>query len=65
MWKSFILNNNQILKTKLEKNGFITITSKDLTNEDLTSEKYSFDNHPTEAAWDLLTPLLVEKLNIK
>ena len=56
---------NKILASKLEENGFITITSKELTKEDLSNEKYCFDNHPTEEAWDLLTPLIVEKLELK
>ncbi len=56
-----------ILRQKLENNGFKVISTKELTNEDLQTEKYrNFDNqHPREAAWDLLTPLLVKKLELK
>ena len=57
--------NYDLLKSKLEKENFIIIDNKDLTQEDLTTEKYMFaDYHPKEAAWDLLTPKLIEKLGI-
>ncbi len=52
-------------KSDLEKEGFTIIDTKDLTNENLKSEKYMQPSiHPTEAAWDLLTPLIAERLNI-
>ncbi len=57
--------NYDLLKNKLEKEDFIIIDNKDLTKEDLTTEKYMFaDYHPKEAAWDLLTPKIIEKLGI-
>lgn len=54
------------LTQKLEKEGFIVISTKDLTNEDLRTEKWQMqDNyHPTEAAWDMLTPKIIERLNL-
>ncbi len=56
--------NEDKLREKLETNGFHVISTKELTNEDLNDEKYRFqdNHHPTEAAWDLLTPLIAEKL---
>ncbi|MBQ2644256.1 hypothetical protein IJG14_01620, partial [bacterium] len=46
------------LISKLLNNGFIVVKTDDLTKEDLYSKKYRLiDNHPNEAAWDLLTPL--------
>ncbi len=56
-------SDNKVFKTNLEKNGFIIIDSSDLTNENLKDSKYMMPNeHPTEAAWDLITPKLIEKL---
>ncbi len=52
-------------KQKLEDNGFMVVNYYDLTNEDLTSPKYMKSNfHPNEAAWDLLVPALIKKLNL-
>ena len=58
---------SDLLKEKLEKNGFIVVNVPSLTDEDLGSTRYMMqDNwHPTEAAWDLLTPLIVEDLGKK
>ena len=55
-----------LLTKKLEDKGFIVISTKELTNEDLTQPKYLMkdNNHPKEAAWDLLTPLIAEKIKI-
>ncbi|MBQ2645036.1 hypothetical protein IJG14_05650 [bacterium] len=49
---------------KLRQNGFYTITADNLTKEDLNNAKYKIQNdwHPNEAAWDLLTPLFIEKM---
>ena len=57
--------SNQLLREKLEKNGFITISTNELTSENLKNEKYIWNNLPTEEAWNLLTPLIAEKLNLK
>ena len=57
--------NSTKFKTSLNKAGYIVIDTSDLTNEKLNSEKYLQPNiHPTEAAWDLLTPLIAEKLKL-
>ena len=42
------------------------ISTKELTNEDLSLQKYMLKDmcHPSEAAWDLLTPLIAKKLNL-
>ena len=53
---------SDLLKEKLLKNQFYVIDIKDLTNENLYDDKYlAVDKiHPSEAAWDLLTPLIAE-----
>lgn len=59
------INYEKELKEKLEKNGIIVISTKDLTNENLRNIKYTLskkDLHPNENAWDLITPLLAEKI---
>lgn len=55
-----------LLKEKLEKNGFIVTSTNELTDEDLANEKYLMqdNHHPTEAAWDLLTPKIIKKLKL-
>lgn len=56
---------NNYLKLYLKNLGFIIINKSDLTDEDLNSSKYLLKNHhPNENAWNLLTPLIIEKLNI-
>lgn len=49
---------------KLKKENFEVITTQDLTEENLeNTENYMQENwHPTEAAWDLLTPLFIKKM---
>lgn len=49
---------------KLKKEGIIFISTKELTNEDLKSEKYTHEDryHPTPKAWELLVPELVKKI---
>lgn len=56
---------NKMLSAKLEENGFITISAKDLTTKNLRNDKYSWNNMPTGEAWNLLTPLIAEKLELK
>ncbi len=55
---------SDMLKEKLLKNGFRVIETKDLTNENLNDDKYlAVDKvHPSEAAWDLLTPLIAKEI---
>ncbi|MBQ2644254.1 hypothetical protein IJG14_01610 [bacterium] len=51
-----------ILMKKLRNNNFYAISSKDLTPENLFNSTFIDHEHPNEAAWDLLTPLFVEKM---
>lgn len=55
-----------LLRQKLESHGFKVIDKNELTNEEIYADKYysQVTNHPTEAAWDLLTPKIVEKLGL-
>ncbi len=66
LYDTWEIQHEALLKKKLTDKGFIVISTKDLTNEDLNSPKYMMqDNlHPTEAAWDLLTPKLIKALNL-
>ena len=56
-----------LLKKKLEQNGFVTTDTDILTKENLDLPKYQFAQnlHPTEEAWELLTPLIVSDLHKK
>lgn len=57
--------NDSILKKSLEDEGFIVIKISDITKENLYSSEYqSTDYHPTEKAWDLLTPIIIDKLRL-
>lgn len=58
---------SDIMRKKLEDNGFIVISTKDLTDVNLKIPKYTMqdNNHPTEEAWNLLTPLIIKKLGLK
>ncbi len=58
---------SDILRKKLEDNGFLVVSTRDLTKEDLTKPEYKWDDncHPSEKAWDLLTPLIIKKLKLK
>ncbi len=64
LYDAFEIPYKNLLTKKLEDKGFIVISIKKLTNEDLTQPKYlkQDDGHPTEAAWNLLTPLISEKI---
>lgn len=61
-----IPNKEDLTKMLIEENIKV-ISTKDLTDEELSSDKYILSDkcHPNEAAWDLLTPLIVEKLQLK
>ncbi len=54
------------LRKKLTEKGFIVASTIDMTKENLQLSEYRMpDNyHPTEAAWDLLTPLIIEQFNL-
>ena len=55
----------KLLEKKFINNGFNFYSTTDLVNEDLNLPEYmSKDLHPTEAAWDLLTPLIAENIKI-
>ena len=53
-----------LLIKKLKDNNFNIIETTKLTNENLWSKKYfsKKTNHPSEAMWDLLTPLIAQKI---
>ena len=60
-----VLKYEDLLIKKLKEHGFIVVTTGDLTDIDLSTEEYRQDNdHPTAKAWQLLTPLFIEKLNL-
>lgn len=60
------LNETRYLKQKLKKSNFIVIDTRRITKENLFKDEYKIqDNHPSGKAWDLLTPLIVEKLENK
>ena len=54
------------LKPKLKDNGFLVYSLKDLTNKNLLSQKYKIADkvHPSEEAWNIITPALVEKAGL-
>lgn len=54
-----------LLTQKLKGNNFNVIDTSELTTKNLNSETYLMqDNlHPTEKAWDLLTPKIIKRLN--
>ena len=55
------INYNKLLENKLSQNGFKVINTSDLTKENLMSDKYLLkDGHPSEEAWNLLTPLIIK-----
>ena len=56
---------NPKLWEKLKDDGFIIINSDDITGKFYMRADTTEDNiHPNEAAWDLLVPKFVEKLNL-
>lgn len=61
----FYDTENEFLKSELKKIGYNVITTKELTTENLQEKKYFEYKHPTEEAWNLLTPLIAKKLEIK
>ncbi len=66
----FYEDNNVLwekIKPQIEEEGYVTATLKDLDSTvDFFSSGYkSTDNvHPSESAWDLLTPAIVDKLGL-
>ena len=65
---TIIIYNNikykDLLLKKLKANDFNIIETSNLTNENLKDEKYFSKKtfHPTKEAWDLLAPLIAEKI---
>ena len=60
------LRHGELLRTKLEENGFKVINTNQLTNENLFTDKYFSPQtlHPTEEVWNLLTPKIVDFLGL-
>ena len=59
---------NELLTKKLNENGFHVIKTSDLTSADLENDtQYIIENngHPTEKAWDLITPKISEEMKEK
>ncbi len=53
------------LKEKLEKNNFTVIKLDEHTNVNLDEKPYRLpDLHPSEMAWDLLTPLIIKQAKL-
>lgn len=61
-YDNFQIPYKDMLCEKLKKNGFNVIETKDLTDEDLNAPKYLMveNAHPSEEAWNLLTPKIAE-----
>ena len=51
---------------ELEDEGFIVLDTHNLTGEHLFQNKYKLEDdcHPNELAWDIITPKVVEALNL-
>ena len=60
------LKDEEILLNMLKNDGFIILNLPKLTKENLLDEKYIFkkDYHPNEAAWNLITPIIVKELKL-
>ncbi len=57
----------QYMKPRLENEGFVVSTVKDLVHSDiLMTKEYKVEDkiHPTEEAWGLLAPAIVDKINL-
>ena len=61
------LSPYDIVFSSLKNDGIIVYKANELTDVNLINSKYwisKTDPHPNEAAWDVLMPKLVEKLNL-
>lgn len=60
------IRHQNLLKQKLEDNGFKVIITSEITKENLDESKYKLEDgaHPNPAAWDLLIPLIVKNANL-
>ena len=56
---------SDLLREKLENYDFKVLETKELTDVDLDTPEYKIENdgHPNEKAWNLLTPLIAEKIS--
>ncbi len=58
-------NNFGLDLSKLEKDGFIILQTDEISGVNLLQRKYQLsetDTHPTEEAWDIIIPALVNRL---
>ena len=64
LYKTWDTPLNEILTKKLTKKGFIVLSVNKLTDINLNSPKYFMEDniHPTEEVWDILTPLIAQKI---
>ncbi len=65
-WDEEYINVWNYMKPKLEAEDFITATMQDLANDNLMSGEYTLsDNiHPSEKAWEIITPEIIRELEI-
>lgn len=58
-------NKENYLKNKLKENEFIVIDADEITNKNLWNNEYMREDiHPTEEAWNIVVPKLIEKLGV-
>lgn len=64
LYDTWDIPHNKLLTEKLKNKGFIVLSTRELTDKDLNSPKYMMQDsiHPTEEAWNLLTPLIAKKI---
>ncbi len=63
----WVIPGKETLTEKLNNDGIQVFSIKELTDENLDSEEYNMteNGHPKEKTWDLLTPLIAQKINNK
>ena len=66
LYEDWDIPHKDLMVKKLKENGFIVLSTKNLTTENLKDEKYMMldNHHPKEAAWDLLVPQIIEAFNL-
>lgn len=65
----YYVSYSDLLKKKLEQNNFTVYRiNNDITSIDLhNNDEYTIsktDKHPSEKAWDLITPIIIDKLEL-
>ena len=62
----WVIPGKETLTEKLNNAGIQVFSIKELTDENLDSEEYNMkeNGHPKEKTWDLLTPLIAEKIGL-